>query len=111
MKKIVIGVAAALTVGLFGLNAFATEGESQFQKADTNKDGVISWVEAVAYYPKATEAEFAQADVNGNGSLTAEEMDTLSNLIYPNPLSPSAQIDQKKRNGEWPPEHHLVMPS
>lgn len=99
MNKVAFGVAAALTAGIFGMAAIAQEeGESHFKKADTNSDGAISWEEAVAYYPKATEADFAAVDLNGDGVLSAEELDALSNLIEPNPLSPGAQIDQEKRD-------------
>ncbi len=100
MNKFAFGVAAAITAGTFGLAAIAQDANNNtnFEDADFNDDGVISWEEAVDYYPKASEALFAQVDLDGDGVLTVEEFSELGLLIYPNPLSPGAQIDQEKRD-------------
>ncbi|TYB77534.1 hypothetical protein [Maritimibacter fusiformis] len=41
---------------------------------DANEDGFVSLVELQATYPDVTEADFTEADANGDGLLDEEEL-------------------------------------
>lgn len=79
MKKIALAAAAALTAGSFGLAAIAQD-ESDFSRADGNKDGVVSYAEAVGSLNLIDRLFFDQADANGDGVLDEAEYISLQTL-------------------------------
>ena len=80
MNKIALVAAAALTAGTFGLAAIAQDSESDFNKADSNGDGLVSYEESLVVHSGVTEALFAQADANADGSLDEAEFTSLVTL-------------------------------
>lgn len=80
MNKLAIIAAAALTAAVGGV-AFAQDSTTgDFDKADANKDAMVSWDEAVGVYPTLTQDLFTKADANGDGSLDASEFIELQGL-------------------------------
>jgi len=81
MNKLAIITAAALTAGTFGMAAIAQDNTvGDFEKYDGNKDGVISWEEAMGAYPTLTQFLFDQADANADGTLDQGEFTGLQGL-------------------------------
>jgi hypothetical protein len=81
MNKFAIIAAAALTASTFGMAAIAQDTTAgDFDKADGNQDGLISWEEAHGVYPTLTEELFKQADENGDGNLDEGEYTALQGL-------------------------------
>src|SRR5688572_12334842 len=80
MNKIALVAAAALTAGTFGLAAIAQDSESDFNKADSNSDGLVSYEEALIVHSGVTQALFDQADANADGSLDEAEFLSLQTL-------------------------------
>jgi len=64
-----VALALTLALGLTGLAAHAAT-----KVTDTNGDGVYSIEELTAAYPKMTPALFKEIDVDGNGSVDADEL-------------------------------------
>lgn len=81
MRKLALTVAAALAVGTFATGALAqgTAG-GDFSNADGNKDGGVSYQEAVGAYPGLTEEQYNQADTNQDGTLNEAEFGSLAGL-------------------------------
>lgn len=100
MNKIALAAAAVLSVGTFGLAAIAQDNSSDFQKADGNKDGLVSYEESLAINGAITQDLFNQADANADGSLDEAEFTSLVTLAgalgtdpsTPNP-TPSSSAD------------------
>ncbi len=83
MNKLAIIAATALTAGTFGLAAVAQDASttvSDFQNVDANKDGIVSFEEAMGAYPTLTQIIFDQADANKDGSLDEGEFTQLQGL-------------------------------
>jgi hypothetical protein len=81
MNKLAIIAAAALSASTFGMAAIAQDSSAgDFDKADGNRDGVVSWEEARGVYPTLSEVLFKQADENGDGSLDEGEYGALQGL-------------------------------
>jgi hypothetical protein len=80
MNKFALAVAAALTAGTFGLAAIAQDSESDFNKADGNKDGLVSYEESLVINAAITQDLFDQADANADGSLDEAEFTSLVTL-------------------------------
>jgi EF hand len=57
-----------------------------FYHADTNFDAKISFEEAQKIWPQLTHKEFDAADLDGSGSLSADEYNLL--VKHPPPLHP-----------------------
>ncbi len=68
MKKTPILFVAALFV-----STAAYAGSDNFDKADANGDGRVTFEELVAAMPGVTEDKFKAADTNGDGALSSEE--------------------------------------
>jgi hypothetical protein len=80
MNKIALAAAAVLSVGTFGLAAIAQDNSSDFQKADGNKDGLVSYEEALVVHSNLTQDLFTKADANADGSLDEGEFQSLVTL-------------------------------
>jgi hypothetical protein len=80
MNKIALAAAAVMTAGTFGLAAIAQDNSSDFQRADGNKDGVVSFEESLAINGAITQDLFNKADANGDGSLDEAEFTSLVTL-------------------------------
>ena len=84
MNKLALAAAAALTAATFGAAAIAqdaaTSETGNFDHADANTDGVVSWDEAIGVFPTLSQALFDQADANGDGSLDEAEFTALEGL-------------------------------
>ncbi len=84
MNKLALVAAAALTAGTFGAAAIAQEATTSetgnFDHADANTDGVVSWDEAIGVYPTLSQTLFDQADANADGSLDEAEFTALEGL-------------------------------
>lgn len=81
MKKLAIVAAAALAATTFGLSgAFAQTNDDAFTKADANKDGSVSFEEAMGVYPTLTQDVFNKADANADAKLDAAEFAALVGL-------------------------------
>jgi hypothetical protein len=81
MNKLAIAAAAALAATTFGLSgAFAQTSEDAFTKADANKDGAVSFEEALGAYPTLTQDLFNKADANADAKLDAAEFAALVGL-------------------------------
>jgi hypothetical protein len=65
------GVAA--TIGTMSLLSPAWAQEMDFMKVDANADGMVTLEEAATAGWAWTEEQFATADADGNGSLSADE--------------------------------------
>lgn len=83
MNKLALLAAAAVTVGTFGVGAAISQDSGStgdFGQADANKDGVVSFTEAVGVYPTLTQPLFDQADANKDGVLDNGEFTGLQGL-------------------------------
>ncbi len=67
MKSLALALAAAVTLAL----APALAGTPI---PETNRDGMISLAELRAIFPEVTDEAFADADIDGDGLLTPEEL-------------------------------------
>lgn len=84
MNKIALVAAAALTAGTFGLAAIAQDNNTNdFDAADGNKDGQITYEEALVLSSTLTQAQFDQADENDDGWLDEAEFTSLQTLVVP----------------------------
>lgn len=81
MNKIVMGL-AALT--LFAAPAFA-QAPLNFADVDTDASGELSFAELQAVWPDLTQDEFSAADLDMNGSLSADEISGLQPSTLPAP--------------------------
>jgi len=52
----------------------ATPGLALAEGVDADSDGLLTWEEVMTAYPDVTEEQFAQADLDGNGSLDEAEV-------------------------------------
>jgi hypothetical protein len=83
MKKLALITAAALTAAM-GTAAFAQDNNTtEFDDVDGNKDGMITYEEALIVSSTLTQAQFDQADEDGNGSLDEAELQSLMTLVPP----------------------------
>ncbi|HEX4297070.1 MAG TPA: hypothetical protein VHZ56_03540 [Devosia sp.] len=80
MKKIALLAVMGLVAGGLAAPVLAATNEDSFQRADANKDGVVSWDEAIGVYPTLTQTLFQQADANGNKTLDEGEFSVLQGL-------------------------------
>ena len=81
MNKFALTAAAVLTAGTFGLAAIAQDAsESDWEKADANNDGVVTYEEALGVYSTLTQALFDQADATADGNLDEAEFTSLQGL-------------------------------
>jgi len=81
MNKLALVVAAAATVATFGMaGAYAQQAGGDFTKADANKDGSVTFEEAVGVYSSLTQDQFNKADANADGKLDEAEFGTLAGL-------------------------------
>jgi hypothetical protein len=83
MNKFALLAAAALTAGTFGLAAIAQDNTNDFDAADGNKDGQITYEEAIVLSSRLTQAQFDQADENGDGWLDEAEFTSLQTIVVP----------------------------
>jgi hypothetical protein len=84
MNKVALVAAAALTAGTFGLAAIAQDNNTNdFDAADGNKDGQITYEEALVLSSTLTQVQFDQADENGDGWLDEAEFTSLQTLVVP----------------------------
>ena len=83
MKKFALIAAAALTATM-GTAAFAQDNNtSEFDDVDGNKDGMITYEEALGLSSTLTQVQFDQADENGDGSLDEAEFTSLKTIVTP----------------------------
>ncbi len=84
MNKLALAAAAALTVATFGTAAIAQDASSNdtgdFDHADANTDGFVSWEEALGVFPTLSQTIFDQADADGDGNLDESEFTALQGL-------------------------------
>lgn len=71
MRKIL----AAAAIVAFTAPAFA---QADFDAADANGDGVVTWEEVQTALPDVTEEQFQAADADSSGDLSRDEFATLS---------------------------------
>jgi hypothetical protein len=65
------GAALAQATGSLGVG-------TGFEDVDTDDNGLVSWAEFSLVFTDITEEQFNTADADGNGSLSADEFDTLN---------------------------------
>jgi hypothetical protein len=84
MNKLALAAAAALTFATFGTAAIAQDASSNdtgdFDHADANTDGFVSWEEALGVFPTLSQTIFDQADADGDGNLDESEFTALQGL-------------------------------
>ncbi len=93
MKKIAFAAAAAMTAGAFGLAAIAQDNSSDFQRADGNKDGTLTFEEAMIVNSTLGRGLFDQADSDGDGVLDEAEflsLQTLAASLGTDPSEPAS---------------------
>ena len=93
MKKIAFAAAAAITAGAFGLAGVAQDNSSDFQRADGNKDGSVSFEESIIVNSTLSRSLFDQADTNGDGVLDEGEflsLQTLAASLGTDPSEPAS---------------------
>lgn len=77
-----------LALGLLALT-FAAPAMAQtpltFAEVDTDGSGELSFEELIAVWPDLVQDEFDRADVNMNGSLSADELNALQPSTLPTP--------------------------
>ncbi len=78
MTPVIAGILAA-TIGLTGVTAANAQGRSEgpradFSELDADGNGEVTIAEMQAYGKARADARFAEADTNGDGSLSAEEL-------------------------------------
>lgn len=83
MNKIALGL-AALT--LFAAPAMA-QAPLNFADVDTDLSGELSLAELQAVWPDLTAEAFAAADIDGNGSLSADELNGLQPATLSAPMA------------------------
>ncbi|MBI4920332.1 MAG: hypothetical protein HY834_01160 [Devosia nanyangense] len=82
MNKLALIAAAAMTAATFGAaGVLAQSATDDFSKTDANKDGIVSFDEAMGTYPTLTQILFDQADANTDGNLDETEFGTLLGLV------------------------------
>ena len=97
MNKLALAAAAALSVATFGAAAIAQDSSTDFDSVDANHDNIVSFEEAAGVYTGLSEAIFAQADANGDGSLDEGEFTALRGLTAgldadtQEPVTPSSE--------------------
>ena len=69
-------VAIALAAAFVSTAAVAAEGD--FAKADQDTDGALTYHEVLAVMPAMTADQFKAADVNGNGTLSQIEFESVT---------------------------------
>ena len=89
MKKLAILAAAAATVVTFGAASAYAQAGGNFATADANKDGAVTFEEAMGQYNTLTQDIFDQADANKDGKLDEGEYGTLGGLVG----QPSGMMD------------------
>ena len=92
MNKFALAAAAALTVGTFGIAAIAQDATDDFKAVDANKDGVVSYEEALGLSATLTQVIFDQADENDDGTLDEAEFTSLKTLVTPENDSSSSSV-------------------
>lgn len=79
----------ALALGLAALAAALSPTLAQqpltFAEVDTDGSGELSFEELIAVWPNLLQEEFDRADVNMNGSLSADELNALQPSTLPTP--------------------------
>lgn len=81
MRKIVLGLSAALLVGA---SAMAQE-PLTYAQVDTDGNGELSYEELKLVWPDLADTEFADADRDGSGGLSVEELNALQSSALPAP--------------------------
>jgi hypothetical protein len=97
MKKLVFAAAAAMTVGVFGLAAVAQDNSSDFQRADGNKDGTLTFEEALIVNSTLSQGLFDQADSNDDGVIDESEftsLETLAASLGTDPSEPASSSEE-----------------
>lgn len=80
MNKLAILAATGLVAVMGGYAIAQQTNESDFAKADANKDNTLSFEEAGGIYPTLTQQLFDQADANKDGVLDEAEYTSLIGL-------------------------------
>lgn len=86
MRKLALGLIAA---SLLSTSAFAQTALT-FADVDTDGDGRLSYEELVVVWPDLTQEDFANADVEGVGSVTPEQLGALQPAAVPAAPAPDA---------------------
>src|SRR3569623_621725 len=81
MKKLAILAAAAATALSFGAVGVYAQAGGDFATADANKDGSVTFEEAMGQYNTLTQDIFNQADANKDGKLDETEYASLPGLV------------------------------
>jgi len=86
MRKLALGLIAA---GLLATPVLAQTALT-FADVDTNGDGRLSYEELVVVWPDLTQEEFTNADVEGVGGVTPEQLGALQAAAVPAAPAPDA---------------------
>jgi len=81
MKKLAILAAAAATALTFGAVGVYAQAGGDFATADANKDGSVTFEEAMGQYNTLPQDIFNQADANKDGKLDETEYASLQGLV------------------------------
>jgi hypothetical protein len=81
MKKLALLAAAAATALTFGAAGAYAQAGGDFATADANKDGSVTFEEAMGQYNTLTQDVFDQADANKDGKLDETEYASLQGLV------------------------------
>ncbi len=79
MNKLALAAAAALTIGTFSVAAIA-QSNDDFDKYDGNKDGKLTYEEALGVNSRLNQDIFNQADANKDGFVDETEFGGLVTL-------------------------------
>ncbi len=81
MHKLALLAAVAATALTFGAAGAYAQAGGDFATADANKDGAVTFEEAMGQYNTLTQDIFDQADANKDGKLDEGEYGSLQGLV------------------------------
>ena len=100
MNKLALAAAAALTLGTFSVAVIAQEDPTDFNTVDSNKDGVVTFEEALAVHASLSQLIFDQADTNGDGTLDEAEFLALQTLAISLGTEDTSQLSEESSSVE-----------
>lgn len=76
------GLAPLLAAVVLAASAGAAAALVPFSRADANRDGFVSYAEAVRVFPRLQEVSFRKCDPNGDGLISQREYPLLDQFYW-----------------------------